>query len=70
MDKTEFVKICSSGGYATVKIAKTYVKNNPKNSYDMNDIINIHRKNRNFTGNHTCGLSYIPNGRTTAFQNA
>lgn len=70
MNKIEFIKICSSGGYATEKMAKSYVKNNPKDSYDMEDIICIHRKNRNFTGNHTCGLSYIPNGRTTAFQNA
>lgn len=36
----------------------------------MDDIINVHRKSGNFKGNHTCGLSNIPNGKTTAFQNA
>lgn len=69
MDKDEFVKTCSSCGYASNKMAKVYVRDHPKDSYGTDDIISLYRKNRNFTGNHTCGLSYIPNGRTTAFQN-
>ena len=46
------------------------LKKNQKDTYDMDDIINVYRKSGNFKGNHACGLSNIPNGKTTAFQNA
>ena len=56
--------------YSSKKLANKYVENIKKEAYDMDDIINVHRKTGNLKGNHTCGLSNIPNGKTTAFQNA
>lgn len=70
MNSEEFIQTCSSMGYSSKKLAKKYVEKNQKDAYDMDDIINVHRKSGNFKGNHTCGLSSIPNGKTTAFQNA
>lgn len=70
MDKEEFIRVCNSCGYAKKKLAKEYADNHPKEEYDIDDIIAVHRMNKNFKGNHTCGISYITNGKTTAFQNA
>ena len=70
MNSEEFIQTCSSMGYSSKKLAKKYVEKIKKETYDMDDIINVHRKSGNFKGNHTCGLSNIPNGKTTAFQNA
>ena len=53
-----------------IALRKSEFEKNQKDTYDMDDIINVHRKSGNFKGNHTCGLSNIPNGKTTAFQNA
>ena len=58
MNSEEFIQTCSSMGYSSKKLAKKYVEKNQKDTYDMDDIINVHRK------------SSIPNGKTTAFQNA
>ena len=60
MNSEEFIQTCSSMGYSTKKLAKKYVEKNQKDTYDMDDIINVHRKSGNFKGNHTCGLSNIP----------
>lgn len=67
MNSEEFIQTCSSMGYSSKKLAKKYVEKNQKDTYDMDDIISVHRKSGNFKGNHACGLSNIPNGKTTAY---
>lgn len=52
MNSEEFVQTCSSMGYSSKKLAKKYVEKNQKDAYDMDDIINVHRKSGNFKGNH------------------
>lgn len=70
MEPEEFINVCVSGGYSSKKVAKAYVEEKQKSTYGTDDIINVHRRSGNFKGNHACGLCNIPNGKTTAFQNA
>lgn len=46
MNSEEFIQTCSSMGYSSKKLAKKYVEKNQKDTYDMDDIINVHRKKR------------------------
>ena len=54
MNSEEFIQTCSSMGYSSKKLAKKYVEKIKKEAYDMDDIINVHRKSGNFKGNHIC----------------
>ena len=42
MNSEEFIQTCSSMGYSSKKLAKKYVEKNQKDTYDMDDIINVH----------------------------
>ena len=46
MNSEEFIQTCSSMGYSSKKLAKKYVEKIKKEAYDMDDIINVHRKKR------------------------
>ena len=40
----EFVKLASSGGYASRTTAKAYVEESGKSSFDMDDFVGVHHK--------------------------
>ena len=70
MTKTEFVKAATKSGYASKKIAESYVKTHPQDEYTDNDLISVYRYAENQSSKHTRpGLipAAYTNGKTTAF---
>lgn len=72
MDADKFIDIAYKCGYSTKGNAKKYVKDNPKEDYDMDDLIVLHEGKMRWCGVAADrGLKYVEatNGKTTAFGN-
>lgn len=72
MDADKFIDIAYKCGYSTKGNAKKYVKDNPKEDYDMDDLIVLHEGKMRWCGVLADrGLKYVEaaNGNTTAFGN-
>lgn len=72
MDADKFIDIAHKCGYSNKGNAKKYVKDNPKEDYDMDDLIAVHEDRMHWSGVAADrGLKYVErvNGKTTAFGN-
>lgn len=72
MDADKFIDIAYKCGYSTKGNAKKYVKDNPKEDYDMDDLIVLHEGKMRWCGVAADrGLKYVEaaNGKTTSFGN-
>ena len=43
MTEKEFIKACWKGGYCKAPIARLYVKNHPKQTYEERDVVEAYR---------------------------
>lgn len=72
MNKVEFIALSVLSKYGTKCEAEDYVRDNPKDNYDINDFINLyHSSQEEICNGYHKGLyeAYGINGKTTAMHN-